>query len=463
MKKGKYVMISVLSCILLFNTLGCYDVSATGLQITFSTNPTIVTPGTNRYLEVNLKSVGGAVGSIVVSARSLDTSAVIAKGNWDVVVGSLDNGESHSVLYEFIVPSTASLGLYQIAFEITGSFSTIKQTAVVQVQDATVLDLASVTPTSIRIGEAATLIFNITNNGGVDLHNILFTWKDPNSLILPLGADNKITVSTISALNYTLLPIVVMASSGLSPGIYPLTITMDYYDQTGIRQLVNSTVGLQISGTTTFDVVVQTSTSTSISFAIVNTGANTASSVVVSIPTQPNYATSGSSSTSIGNLNAGAYTLASFQLSSTASNTTQNGTMQIPSFNRTEANAPPGGRNFTGGRNMFLNQSFAGMGNSQLLVQIAYTDVFGIRQIIQKQVNLSSSTTSGFSSRSTTQALSGTYPGGLSGQTQSSDLSNSVMYIAIGVAGIVIIVAVIQLGRKKKLSALLKRVKGKKE
>ncbi len=319
------------------------------------------------------------------------------------------------------------------------------------------------TPTEISIGQATTILFNITNNGGVSLQNLLFTWEDPNSLILPVGADNRITIPSIGAENYTEVPVVVIASSGISPGVYPLTILIQYYDQTGEKQTVNSTVGLQISGKTTFDIVLQTSTSSTTTFAVVNTGANTASSVVVSIPQQPSYSTSGTSSTSVGNLDAGDYTLASFSLSSTTSNTTQNGTMQFPSFNRTGMNGPPSGGNFTGGRNMFMNQSFFGRGSNALVVQIAYTDMFGIRQTVQKQVNLSSGSMSGFSSRSTTQGTSGTFPGGSFSQSQSSDLSNSLMYIVIGVVGIIVIVAVIQLGRKKKLSHLFKSDKGRKE
>jgi hypothetical protein len=202
---------------------------------------------------------------------------------------------------------------------------------------------------------------------------------------------------------------------------------------------VNSTVGLQISGKTTFDIVVQTATSSTTTFAIVNTGANTASSVVVSIPQQGSYSTSGTSSTSVGNLDAGDYTLASFSLSSTLGNTTSNRTMQFPSFNRTGMNPPPSDGNFTSGRNMFLNQSFAGLGNNALVVQIAYTDMFGIRQIIQKKVNLTSSSTSGFSSRSTTQGTSGTFPSGFSSQSQSWTLNS--LCILLSVLLIIVIVA----------------------
>jgi len=462
MKKINYVIISVLSCLLLFNTIGSFSATAAGLQVTFTTNPKIVAPGTNGYIQVNLRSIGTAISSIYITATSWDPTIVIPQGNWEVDVGSLDSGESYSIIYEFKIPSTAPPGLYQVLFEVRGAGS-IRQTAIIQVQDATVLDIKSVTPTEISIGQATTIRFNITNNGGVSLQNLLFTWEDPNSLILPVGADNRITIPSIGAENYTEIPVNVIASSGISPGVYPLTILIQYYDQTGEKQTVNSTVGLQISGKTTFDIVLQTSTSITTTFAVVNTGANTASSVVVSIPQQLSYSTSGASSTSVGNLDAGDYTLASFSITSTTSNTTRNGTMQFPSFNRTGMDAPPSGRNFTGDRNMFMNQSFFGTGNNRLLVQIAYTDEFGVRQTVQKQVNLSSGSTSGFSSRSTTQGISGTFPGGFSSQSQSSDLGNSIMYIVIGVVGIIIIVAVIQLGRKKKLSHLLKSNKGRKE
>ncbi|MCX6664203.1 MAG: hypothetical protein NTZ75_08155, partial [Euryarchaeota archaeon] len=285
MKKTYYLMTVVLSCLFIFNTLGSINVSAAGLQVTFTTNPTIVAPGTNGYIEVNLKSIGGATSYIDITASSWDPNTVISQGNWEVDVGSLDSGESYSVIYEFKVPSTASPGLYQVVFEITGG-NTIKQTAVIQVQDATVLDITSVTPTSIKIGEATTLLFNITNNGGVDIQNIQFTWADQNNLILPVGADNKETIPLIAAKNHTELPITIMASSGISPGIYPLTITMEYFDQSVTKQTVTSTDVMQISGTTTFDLVVQTSTSGSTTFSVVNIGANVASSIIVSIPQQ---------------------------------------------------------------------------------------------------------------------------------------------------------------------------------
>ncbi len=464
MKKTRNIVsLSIVTFFVLSSMFFVGLASAAGLQVTFTTNPTIVAPGTNGYLEVNLKSVGGtALSSIDITASSWDPTIVIPQGNWDVYVGSLDSGDSYSLIYEFRVPSTASPGLYQVIFDIDyAQGHVIRQTAVVQVEDAAILDVASVSPISINIGEVTTLVFNITNNCGTSIENILFSWEDANDLILPIGGDNKIMLPSIGAENHTDVSVTLIASSGISPGVYPLTITMEYYDQTGTKQTVTSTVGLEVSGTTTFDLVPQSSTSGSTTFSVVNTGANVASAVVVSIPQQPTYTVSGSSSSSLGNLDAGDYTLATFQISST----TQNTSSQIPSFNTQGrpsdlpgTGSPPDG-NFSG-RNTFMNRSFSGFGGTGLLVQISYTDVFGIRQTVQKQVNISSSgSTSGFSSRTGTQGSSGSFLG----QSQSSGSGNSLIYIAIGVVGIIIIVVIIQLGRKKKLTRISKWFKGRRK
>jgi len=461
MKKIEYIFLILISTILIFmNTPYVGKVSASEMQATFTTNPVIAAPGTNGYLEVSLKSLSGSTSDIELSASSWDSKTIIPEGNWKVKLASLESGNSYSVLYEFKVASTAAPGLYQIVFIISYSGgSTIRQTAIIQVEDKTVLDLKSVTPTYVNIGESTILNFNISNNGKVDIENVLFVWSDPNDLILPLGSDNRITIPQIAAENYTIVPITVMASSGISPGIYPLTVTMDFYDKTGTQQTITSTVGLQISGTTTFDVVLQTSSSTSTTFAIVNTGANTASSVVVSIPDQPNYFTSGTSSASLGNLEAGDYTLASFQLSSMSSNTT----MMFPSFNRTGMNSNPSNMNFSFDRDRMMNRTFSETGGNQLLLRIEYTDVFGVRQTIEKEVDLSSGSSSGFSSRTTNQENFENFRDGFPGQSQSTDSSNSIMYIAIGVIGIISIAAVIQLGRKNKLGGFSKYFKGRKE
>lgn len=438
MKKSIF-LICLLSLNMLF--LSVILVQGTGettynLQVTFTTNPTVVAPGTNGYLEVILESVGtGTISNIDIDASSWDSSVLQPKGNWNVYLGDLDGGDSTSLLYEFYVPSTAIPGLYQVVFDIDYSPGVdIRQTAMVKVEDSTVLDLVSVTPSSINVGETTTLVFNITNNGGSTAGNILFTWEDSSDLILPAGSDNRITISSIPAGNYTEIPVDVVASPSITPGVYPLTITIEYYERTGTKQTITSEIGIKVGGTTDFEIVLQESIGGGTTFAVANTGANVASSVIVSIPSQLYYMTMGASSVSLGNLDDGDYTLATFQISSTdRENDTQrpdkSSMERPPDFNFSR---PEGVR----------NQTSSNSGSNDLIVEVSYTDLFGVRQIVEKEVDFSSFSSSSVASRS----------GGKSGlcPSESSGLDSGTMYIIIGVVGIIVIVAILKIGKRKK-------------
>jgi hypothetical protein len=404
------------------------------LQVTIETNPTVVTPGTYGYIELTLKSVGsGTVESIDISAKSQDYWNVKPQEDWNVDIGDLGAGDSITALFTFKVSSTASPGLYIVIFDIdTITNGDIEQNAIVRVEDSTVLDFVSVYPNSLNIGEETTLVFNITNNGGSTAGNILFTWEDPNDLILPVGSDNRIPISSIPAGNYTDIPVNVVASPAISPGVYPLTITLEFYDRTGTKQTITSEVGIQVVGITDFEIVLQESMGVGTTFAVANSGANVASSVIVSIPSQLNYMVSGASSVSLGNLDAGDYTLATFQISSVdRENNTQ----------RPDKSFMEGPSDFNFSRPEGLRGSE--FGSSDLIVEVSYTDLFGVRQTVEKEVIFSS-----FSSDSGDSLRSGGKFGSPSGQ--SSELDSGTMYIIIGVVGIIVIVAILKIGKRKK-------------
>ena len=150
---------------------------------------------------------------------------------------------------------------------------------------------------------------------------------------------------------------------------------------------------------TDFDVVVQDSTD----LAIANIGANTAQSVIVRIPDQSNFRVNGTSASIVGNLNAGDYTLVTFQL--------------LP-----------------------VRTSNISSGSSNLTVEISYTDTLGIRRTIQKNISYEFATGLGnLTGRTFTRT----------GQSQLS-LSNGILYIIVGAAGIVVIVVIIKIRTRKK-------------
>jgi hypothetical protein len=115
---------------------------------------------------------------------------------------------------------------------------------------------------------------------------------------------------------------------------------------------------------TDFDVVMQQSTTQGTSFALANIGSNPATAVTVSIPEQQNVRVVGADSSIIGNLAEGDFTTVTFQL--------------VPfAFNGTA--------NFTGNRTAgFMGGAVA----HTVDVQIAYTDVAGIRNVIDKNVTI---------------------------------------------------------------------------
>jgi len=450
------VITSILASLCILGTVNSItaDTTSIGLQATFTTNPLIVAPGTNGYIELTLKSIGtSTISDIDIDVDSWDPAVVEAKGNWNVYIEDLEGGDSQIVLYEFSIASSATPGIYQVVFEISSSRGTTRQTAMLKVEDDTILDIVSVDPSSMNVGQVTTLIFNITNSGA-PASNILFLWDDPSDLILPVGSDNRITVPSIPAGNYSLVPVNVVADPSTTAGVYPLSITLEFYDRTGTKQTTTSEVGMQIGGTTDFEVVLQQSSSGATSFAITNTGVNTASSVIVSIPSQMNYVASGTTSVSLGNLDEGDYTLASFELTSTGTTTTN---MQNMTDRPTMQNPPdgmdfPSDFNFTD-RGDFMNRSFGGgfggsfVNGDNLTIQIAYTDLFGVRQTVLKDVTISSTTS--FTSSSSSSMTSRGAMSGFPNQNEEESNDNGMLYIAIGAIGIIIIIAVLKIGKNK--------------
>lgn len=135
------------------------------------------------------------------------------------------------------------------------------------------------------------------------------------------------------------------------------------------------------------------------------------------IPQQVNFRATGASSSNLGNLDAGDYTLASFQMTSTTNFT-----------------------NGFGNQDDFSNMS--DVGEKNLIVEVSYTDMLGIRRTIQKEVLFELGIGNGGAS------------GGLYGQYGGSPYDfpgcTGTTYIIIGVVGIIAIVAFLKLRKRKK-------------
>ena len=471
--------IMLIICMLLIGSISITAVDASEqsaeLQITFGSNPLVVSPGTNGYLEVRISNIGSStVESIDVTTKIYDPKVIESKGNWNVDVGDLDSGSSTTLLYEYEIVDDASPGLYQIVFlvETANTGTDIRQTQIIKVEDNAKLDIISVSPRSINIGTESTVTFQIENTGGSTVNNVLFTWLDNSSYILPIGGDNRYTIDTIKGYNSTNISIDVFADPSCAAGIYPLSITLQYYDKTGTLERVTSQVGLQIGGGTDFEVVVEDSSSSSTTLSVSNVGSNTASSVIIKIPDQPNYTVSGSGYSNIGNLDAGDYTLVTFSLSQTTSSNSSS-SMMIPGgsgdFNFSQRpfdDSSMGDMDFSERPN-FMNRttpdginSLGIASGSTLIVEISYTDLFGVRQTLQKEVTMSSLSSSVSSTSFNFDRSGSSFPG----QTEesSSGLDSGTMYILIGVIGIILVISIIKFDKIKTIPSKVKTWKAKK-
>jgi len=286
------------------------------------------------------------------------------------------------------------------------------------------------------------LVFKLENWGTEKAENAVFELLPEYPFSLDTGVSATKELGTINGLqtnqNAFLIKYKVRVDKDAIDGENEIGVkcTYNYAAENGV--VVTDKFNVTVSNPRTdFDVVVQDSTTASTTLAIANIGANTGYSLIVRIPEQQNFRVTGTYASIIGNLNAGDYTLVSFQI-------TQN--TDIANFSSTRGNItlPQGGlppsqsRTFT--NRTITNTSLIRGGN--LAVEIAYTDTLGIRRTVQKEVslNMGDMTRAGTRTQSTQT-------------TQGSQLqipSGGLMYIGIGIVGIIIIVVIFRFRRRKK-------------
>jgi hypothetical protein len=262
--------------------------------------------------------------------------------------------------------------------------------------------LVSQNPISANPGEYVELLFQVENKGTIDAENVTLELIPEYPFSLDPGVSAIQELGTIKGMQ---------TSNNVFSVKYKLKVDKDaidgeneiklkYSEGDGSVYNVDTFNVSVLNSHTDFDMIVQDSTT----LAIVNTGANTASAVIIKIPEQQNFRVNGTSASIIGNLNAGDYTLVTFQL--------------LPVRTSNISSEP-----------------------SILTAEISYTDMLGIRRTTQKNVSY------GFS----VSGFNGNVTGRFTQRGQSSILSgNSLLYIGIGAIGIIAIVVVIKVKTRKK-------------
>ncbi|MBU4246372.1 MAG: hypothetical protein KKE71_04975, partial [Nanoarchaeota archaeon] len=216
----------------------------------------------------------------------------------------------------------------------------------------------------------------------------------------------------------------VIADTNAVLGLYQLNLRLTYAQSGNSSAKTISTIaGVYVGGETDFDVAFSDSSSGSTSFSIANVGSTPANSVSVSVPPQMGWSVSGSNSVMIGNLNKGDYTVASFKLQSSRSNSTSTGNMAFQNRRAAIANAT-----FNATQDRFAQMS-ANSSAGAIAIQVAYTDTMGARHVLEKSVTLGAQSNLTASGSAFLQGSARSAP-----SSTSSPYTNYIIAIAVLVA-----------------------------
>ena len=376
------------------------------------------------FLPSTIYAGGLASFKVDVRNRAATVSIVDLNGKLDVGnhfeavqlednINLINPGQTKTMIFRFKVKEDTLPGYYPALFTVTylRESKPVEETQSITIPVSKIEKNIDVTiePRVINPGKQTEMVFSLKNLGKSHVSNISFSWEEANDLVLPLGSDNKRYVSFIEAGEKADISYTVAADPNITPGIYPLNITVSFIDVNGLRTH-SSQVGLIIGGGTDFEVNAEQLSTGQLSVTIVNIGSNNAEAVIVRLPQQDTATGGGSSIAILGNLNKGDYTIASFQLGSTAQRATQTtagegstaqSTTQTTAregFRRMPGAMQPGAEDGAGTQAGAAEGSEAmpqaGDWNrlslqSSINIQIDYTDTTGERQTVQKKALLS--------------------------------------------------------------------------
>ncbi len=364
-----------------------------------------------RFLPASINA--GDIASVAIDIKSNSFAFEIKDLNGTIDIGNqflpiklqdslpnLQAGSTKTLIFNFQAKQDTLAGYYPALLTVAylrpdGTIGKQNQSFSIPISKSEKNLDVTVNPRVINPGNQTDIVFAVKNLGGIPVTNLSFSWTETSNLLLPLGSDNKRYIAILGPNESANISYTVAADPNITPGIYPIAVTMTFNDSNGTRTL-SSNVGIIIGGKTDFEISAEINSSSQISISIANVGSNNAGAVVVKVLDQSGVRVSGSSTSIIGNLNKGDYTIANFQLISS-------GLSQAQQENQPISNNFPG----QGADANRFQQARQGNLNS-IAIEIDYTDTTGERQSVQKTIVLSressaSSTsslgTSGFSAR----------------------------------------------------------------
>lgn len=418
---------SLLTLLLIFSAFICLgagtalgasngNINSSSLQVNLTNqNPDSARPGEAVELTFSVQNVGkNDLKDITVTVEPEYPFSKLSGESLVKTVSYLnarqDSTDAAVLKFKLLTDSNVSEGTYKIKVTTTsksgsGSSSstmTTTNTVYLEVRGKEYAQIVTIDKANIDLAKEEPLEFIVTNTGNSPLKNMVLSWTDPKGVILPVYSDNTKYIKYLAAGESITVVYSVMADVNADPGLYTLNLNLSYEDYESNEKTIQTTAGIFVGGETDFDVSFSESDAGEISLSVANVGNNMAYSVKVSVPKQDNYKVTGSSSTIVGNLEKGDYTIASFDIMSAQAAAGTNGESGSGTAKASQAG----------------NTSSAQGSPSTLKVQIEYTDAKGERITVNKDVEIETTSTSAAAA-------------GRPGQQNQSGVTSYLPYIAV--------------------------------
>lgn len=397
MKKFSFLKIllvfTVFVCVGVGTALGATsngNINSASVQVDLTNqNPDAARPGEPVELTLSVQNVGNKdLQDITISIAPeypfSQVSGEALQKSISYLNARQDDNDAAVLKFKLMTDANAAEGTYDIDITTTAKESGSSSNAVtttqiihLEIRGKEYAQIVTINKANIDVGKEEPLEFIVTNTGNSPLKNMVISWKDPKGVILPIYSDNTKYIKYLEANQSVTVSYSVMADVNANPGLYTLDVNLDFEDYESNNETIQTTAGLFVGGATDFDVSFSESSQGQTSLSVANVGNNIAYAVKVSVPEQDGYKVSGSSSTIVGNLEKGDYTIASFNVASMQAQGGNAGAQ--PGLASDSAKVSGLGENLT---------SASMNGNNPLKVQIEYTDAKGERLTVDKEVKL---------------------------------------------------------------------------
>ncbi len=357
-----------------------------------NTDPTPVRAGASADVYLGFENLGSGTQPIEVRlVNSYPFSPAGAAGAQNITLGPYQTNNNYvNVKLTTLVDKSAVDGQYalEVQYRSPGG-NWVMQNFSVSVTNQAFAQIAYIGQSQLDLGVQTPINFTVTNVGNAPLQNLVFSWTDKQGYILPVLGDNTRYIKYLGVGQSTTIPFTVIADVNAAPGLDELELSLSYESASnGAENILNTTAGIFVGGTTDFDVSYSESSAGQTSLSVANIGNSPAYAVKVSIPPQPGFRVVGSTSSIIGNLNKGDYTLVSFQFATLDTNASASGGAP-----QDQGGMPVNRSGFARGNHGSFNFSGTGFGGNNLTVDVEYTDAAGVRMTVVKSIRISNSMT----------------------------------------------------------------------